>query len=737
MLVTGRWKAGLGPGEAKTSALWPRDRRCSLPGERVKLTLGSMNPHKPESRTGEKALESWKEIGAYLQRNEVTARRWEREEGLPVHRHSHKRRASVYAYRSEIDNWRASRKTLPEPPPLWKTLLTGPRSLVFGSALALFLVMVGNGVRPQVASAQSKQTARQVWSGDASGSGTIVDNSGAPSPDGRLLTLTDWATGDLAVRDLVSDSVRRITRQAAPYADGYAIMSIPSPDGRLVVYAWVKRTGAELRIIGTDGSGMRILYSNREFDYLEPSGFSPDGKQILTRLNASNEADKIALISAADGKAQILKTLPWGTLGRLSLSPDGRSIAYDFHPKPGDPETKIMLLTSDGSREVALSESAAREQVFGWAPNGKTLLFASERTGTRDLWAIQVIDGRAQEEPNLRRRAIGNALPLGITRNGTLFYSEVTSSNDVYVAAMDWETGKMLEEPRAASQKVQGVNRAPVWSPDGKQLAYVTQSGVRGSEVITIANHETGEERQLSPRPLSLIQQLTDWSRDGRWLLLMAFDEKKREGAYAVDSSNGEVRALAQAGNGQTIFIPQWFPDGKAIVYYRRDVTAPHSHVIVHELETGTERELPLGPGDPGYIFTRLSADGRFVAFLSSGEDRKIGVVPVNGGAPRELFRLGIPGGDMHLAGWRPNSGEVIFETSRDVGSRVVDRELWRVAIDGGEPVRLMPNPPKTTLGGLFSFHPDGRHYAYSGTQGNGLEIWALENFLSTTAPPR
>jgi Tol biopolymer transport system component len=683
----------------------------------------------------ERRLESWKEIGAYLQKDLRTARRWEKEEGLPVHRQTHKRRASVYAYPSEIDAWRTSRKALPEPPPLWRTLLTGPRSLAFGVALASFLVMVGNGVRPQVASAQSKQTAKQVW-GQADSADTLVDNSGSPSPDGRLLTLTDWATGDLAVRDLASGTVRRITKQAGPYSDGYAIASIPSPDARQVAYTWQKRTGAELRIIGADGSGMRILYSNPEFDYLEPSGFSPDSKQILTRLNASNESDKIALISAADGKARILKTLPWGTLGRLSLSPDGRSVAYDFHPQPGRPETKIMVLNADGTREVTLGESAAREQVFGWAPDGKALLFASERSGTRDLWAVQIVDGNAQGQPSLQRRAIGNALPLGIARNGTLFYSEVTSSNDVYIASMDWETGNLLEEPKAAGQKVQGVNRDPIWSPDGKQLAYVTQSGVRGSEAITIMNLETGEERQLSPK-LSLIQRLTDWSRDGRWLLLMAFDEKKREGAYAVDSRNGEVRALAQAGNGQTIFIPQWSPDGKAIVYYRRDVTAPHSHIIVHELENGTERDLPFGPGDPGYIFMRLSPDGRYVAFLANGEDRLIGIVPVDGGAPRDLFRLRVPGGDMHLAGWRPNSREVIFETSRDVGSRTVDRQLWRIAADGGERVRLMANPPKTTLGGMFSFHPDGRHYAYSGTQGNGLEIWVLENFLSTTAPAR
>src|SRR6266404_4911437 len=90
------------------------------------------------SRTSETRLESWKEIGAYLQRNAVTARRWEKEEGLPVHRHSHKSRSSVYAYPSEIDAWRASRKVAAEPPPpmpLWRSLLAPARPLALAATL--------------------------------------------------------------------------------------------------------------------------------------------------------------------------------------------------------------------------------------------------------------------------------------------------------------------------------------------------------------------------------------------------------------------------------------------------------------------------------------------------------------------------------------------------------------------------------------------------------------------------
>lgn len=51
-----------------------------------------------------KRLESWKEIAAYLKRDESTVRRWEKE-GLPVHRHVHKKKATIYAYTSEIDAW--------------------------------------------------------------------------------------------------------------------------------------------------------------------------------------------------------------------------------------------------------------------------------------------------------------------------------------------------------------------------------------------------------------------------------------------------------------------------------------------------------------------------------------------------------------------------------------------------------------------------------------------------------
>ncbi len=71
-------------------------------------------PNLGERRDGH--LDSWKEIAAHLGRDVRTAQRWERGEGLPVHRHQHDKLGSVYAYRDELNAWRAARSARPDPP---------------------------------------------------------------------------------------------------------------------------------------------------------------------------------------------------------------------------------------------------------------------------------------------------------------------------------------------------------------------------------------------------------------------------------------------------------------------------------------------------------------------------------------------------------------------------------------------------------------------------------------------
>src|SRR6266852_4591304 len=70
----------------------------------VEATLTPKSGADPQRR-----LESWKEIAAYLGRDVTTVRRWEKREGLPVHRLHHSKLGSVYAYTAELDAWRNER----------------------------------------------------------------------------------------------------------------------------------------------------------------------------------------------------------------------------------------------------------------------------------------------------------------------------------------------------------------------------------------------------------------------------------------------------------------------------------------------------------------------------------------------------------------------------------------------------------------------------------------------------
>ena len=88
---------------------------------------------------GGRRFDSWKEIAAYFGRDVRTVRRWETNEALPVHRHLHRSRGSVYAYQHELDHWRV-RRSLPggaDPP---ARLRLPPRSAgLLGVALAMTL----------------------------------------------------------------------------------------------------------------------------------------------------------------------------------------------------------------------------------------------------------------------------------------------------------------------------------------------------------------------------------------------------------------------------------------------------------------------------------------------------------------------------------------------------------------------------------------------------------------------
>jgi TolB-like protein/Tfp pilus assembly protein PilF len=145
----------------KPTGAWAKKFLDSIdfhPGSGGRMSVDKPQPP-PERREppASERLDSWKEIAAYLKRDESTARRWERE-GLPVHRHAHKKKATICAYTSEIDDWwNVGRVRLEAVEPA----ATGRRRrAVWWAAAGLVLLGVGVGLGLNVAGVRDRLLGR-------------------------------------------------------------------------------------------------------------------------------------------------------------------------------------------------------------------------------------------------------------------------------------------------------------------------------------------------------------------------------------------------------------------------------------------------------------------------------------------------------------------------------------------------------------------------------------------------
>ena len=671
----------------------------------------------------ERPLESWKAIATYLKRDVRTAKRWEACEGLPVHRHLHKARSSVYSYPGELDAWRSGRQPLPEPPAGVLTPRTRAVALV-AMVLCTFGTSSGRLVSTGVSYAAAPQNLalRQVWTG------ADVDLSGSVSPDGRLLSFVDWSTGDLAVRTIATGETRRLTDKG-PWSksDEMAIGSVFAPDGRHIAYGWMPGAGKfEVRLISLDGTGGRVLY-RPDVGYSEPKAWSPDGTHILTVSLKRDQTAQMVLVSVADGSARLLKEMDWRRPGTAVYSPDGKYIAYDFPPQEGTSQKDIFLIAADGSHEMPLVQHAADDRLLGWAPDGLSLFMISDRAGTADCWRVAMAGAVAQGAPALVKRDVGRVAPLGFTRDGTLFYGLATGMTDVYTALVDLASGTLLSAPKQIGERFVGANTFPVWTSDGATLGYVSARGranTLGSKTFVSHPVSGGQPKEL---PLKNLISFRPYGRCGHAALLIGVGvERDRVDIYLIDARSGDLTRIVQGELSEGIMVPACSPDGRVAYFERLGVIlGRRPRIVARDLSAGTEKVLYQVPQEGDTIQSlAVSPDGALLAFsLTTREGNRVHLIPAAGGEIRELSRMaGLVGGVL----WTPDGRQVLFARREGSGGQTAT-ELWSVPFLGGEPRRVanvtMPRVSQVQL------HPDGRQIAFTAGESKA-EVWVMDGLL-------
>jgi Tol biopolymer transport system component len=493
-------------------------------------------------------------------------------------------------------------------------------------------------------------------------------------------------------------------------------------------------------IADIDGSAPTVLLSDKE-KWIQPRAFSPDGKQVLLSRPGGTDAGgaeriSLSLLSIADRSIRTLTVQ--SDYGSLGFSPDGRFLAgYRISTHGGILPGPLKLIPTDGSREVPLFESEAKNWSPFWTPDGRNIFFLSDRSGVTDLWSIAVSDGKAEGEPRRRRSDVGPIAMLGFTADGALYYkSTKNDQGDIFAADIDPATGLVISEPVRFNQNYVGSTGFPAaWSPDGRFFAYTRRAylAYNKSRIASfiIRTEATGEEREVHPVPADAFNQAypfpntLKWFLDGRSLLATDFVTGKGLVFRQVDLETGQVKVLLDLKEAsKSVWSPNISPDGKVLYYVEADTE--FYCLMRRDLQNGDESALYKVERNAGSIDAlALSTDGRLLAFVLSHHGRKaesLMVMPVEGGTPRELFKSEFA---MNHIAWTRDDRHVMMEYYlKGDPSRMVAS----VSIEGGEP----KTSPFAT--GLTAVHPNGRWIAFYSGKGGNEEVWAFRNLLSQPA---
>jgi Tol biopolymer transport system component len=566
-------------------------------------------------------------------------------------------------------------------------------------------------------------TIRKLWAADG------ASDYGSPSPDGRYFAFHHYQTGDLAIRNIATGDVRRLFMKSG-YQESKNTMvgySCWSPDRKQIAYEW-QSDPYEIRIVNVDGSHSRTVYKSP--DWISPYNWSPDGKSILTFLQREDREDcQFGILNIENGSLQEFDTRV-GISTTAGFSPDSRFVALTVL-KDSSNNTDVSLYSLAEKKWIPVVEHPADDHVVGWSPDGKWVLFGSDRSGTFDLWAVRFQKGQtSQGEPTLIKKGVGENLSNAwLTRIGAFYYSIGVSYRDVFTAKIDFETNRVLEAPKRATERYINTHYSPEWSPDGQHLAFFSREAEDSPHALCILSIGTGEVQKIFPQLDGFRNPpIMRWSSDGRGIIHTGWYKPDGIGVFRTELSTENMSAILRDGPGQIrgFCVSE---DGKILFYNKLNLETNMSQLIALDLDAQTTEVLYECNFLQGLA---LSPEGKMLAFSEEvgGSGRydlicELKILSVQGGELRTLFRTK-EGGWIETLDWTPD-GQILLFTQMKAGNGRENpvTSLTTVPVSGGAPQELGITGSIRHL----RIHPDGQSIAFTAGQ-RGKEVWAMENIM-------
>ncbi|GAB3740825.1 VWA domain-containing protein [Amycolatopsis oliviviridis] len=336
----------------------------------------------------------------------------------------------------------------------------------------------------------------------------------------------------------------------------------------------------------------------------------------------------------------------------------------------------------DGTRvPVRLTDDATADTHPALSPDGSSVAFVSERTGSKDIFVIGV-DGRG-----LRQVTSGPAAddsPSWSPDGGRLVFSSTAEdpAGDLHIVpASGGAPTRLTNDPGADTQ--------PAWAPTGSRIAFTTTRFDPAGDVVVMAD-TGGAVTRAVPEPGDSSEPA--WSPDGARLAFTTRQPDPLGDVKQVALPGGQVSVIsALSAVGET--EPTFRADGRPVFTELRG--GDTTDIWSADARGGDRRDLTNRP-DADEADPAFSPDGTSLAYteFGTGESRNSQIIVANGdgGAPRPL--TGGAGGskrERHPA-WSPDATKIAFTRTVSAGEGS-DSFVRIVRVADGRPLGDIPIP--------------------------------------------
>jgi len=413
--------------------------------------------------------------------------------------------------------------------------------------------------------------------------------------------------GDLWLSDLAGKNVQRLTSTAAVESNPHI-----SPDGQTLAFSSNRSGTNSVYVMPLSGGEPKRLTWHASGGIAR--GWSPDGQKVLFasgRDTAPRPINRLWSIALNGGPAELVVD-QWAFNGKYS--PNGKQLVIDrmsrwdgeWRNYRGGQNTPLVILDLASLNETMIDNNSTFDIEPVWA--GDTVYFISDRDWVSNIWAYSVKQKKLAQITQFKNSDIKqlatNGKQLAFEQNGYLHIYDIASkqlqqlsievTGDFPWAETKWQDvsekaesaslsptgkralmasrGEIFTVPvehgsvRNITQSSDAADRAPIWSPKGDQIAWFSDKGEQGYQLMLQAQDGLSEAKAISIGESKMAWEPT-WSPDGKYIAFVDDDVRIR----LLELASGTIKTVDIGGTNLERGYNDlaWAPDSNALAYVK------------------------------------------------------------------------------------------------------------------------------------------------------------------------